>query len=78
MKQRKINIDTVPFQVMDIINKATDKKETHFVRENYLNRLRDIRDLIDATLTKSSEISPEEHKKQEHAKMWRQGLNDFK
>lgn len=42
----------VPFQVETIINGLMDKNERPHVRENYRARLKAIRDIIDASISK--------------------------
>lgn len=55
-KERKINVENIPFQVTDIITKLLDSKDKEHIRENYRIRLIDIRDYIDASLDKYDEM----------------------
>lgn len=50
VKKKNINVENIPFQVTDIINKLLVGPDKEHIKENYRVRLIDIRDAIDATL----------------------------
>ena len=53
---RKINLENIPFQVTDIIQKLLASKDQEHIRENYRARLIDIRDAIDMSLNEYDDM----------------------
>lgn len=60
--EKKINVENIPFQVSDIIQKLLDGKDREYIKENYRIRLIDIRDYINASLDKYDDILKDKRK----------------